>query len=169
MVDSYRKLAQTGLLVLCYAGSASQAGVALFNSLVASQLLARAAPYVDASNDLLAHCGQFQVSLVFLCALLVAARPLESQSGAPGAPFRGANFGVGMVFAGCLSLGAAAALVFYETHRADRRLRGSKPAAIELAVQPAATPARRCRPADDDDDADVIHRGTPTWRASPVV
>ena len=60
VLDCFRRLSQTGLLIFVHPGSLSQIIVGIFFSLLSLAALARFAPYIEPTNDTLAFAGQFQ-------------------------------------------------------------------------------------------------------------
>ena len=68
------------------------------------RILSMANPYVEDIDDSLANMGQLQIVLVFIASLVLHAKDMPEQEGAPGNLFRGPLFAFVMVMIGTMTL-----------------------------------------------------------------
>ena len=94
----------TGLLIFIYAGSHTQITVGLFLAVISMRILSMANPYVEDIDDSLANMGQLQIVLVFIASLVLHAKDMPEQEGAPGNIFKGPLFAFVMVLIGTMTL-----------------------------------------------------------------
>ncbi len=94
----------TGLLIFIYAGSLTQIIVGQFIAVISMRILSMANPYVEDIDDSLANMGQLQIVLVFIASLVLFAKDMPEQEGAPGNLFKGPLFAFVMVLIGTMTL-----------------------------------------------------------------
>ena len=94
----------TGLLIFIYAGSLTQIIVGQFIAVISMRILSMANPYIEDIDDSLANMGQLQIVLVFIASLVLHAKDMPEQEGAPGNLFRGPLFAFVMVMIGTMTL-----------------------------------------------------------------
>ena len=94
----------TGLLIFIYAGSLTQIIVGQFIAVISMRILSMANPYVEDIDDSLANMGQLQIVLVFIASLVLFAKDMPEQEGAPGNIFKGPLFAFVMVLIGTMTL-----------------------------------------------------------------
>ena len=68
------------------------------------RILSMANPYVEDIDDSLANMGQLQIVLVFIASLVLFAKDMPEQEGAPGNIFKGPLFAFVMVLIGTMTL-----------------------------------------------------------------
>ena len=102
--ECVRRLMLTGLLIFIYAGSHTQITVGLFLAVISMRILSMANPYVEDIDDSLANMGQLQIVLVFIASLVLHAKDMPEQEGAPGNIFKGPLFAFVMVVIGTMTL-----------------------------------------------------------------
>ena len=123
----------TGLLIFIYAGSLTQITVGLLLAYLSYAVMSSYSPYIEDVDDRLADVGQSQIVLVFIASLVLFARDMPEQEGAPGNLFRGPLFAFVMVMVGLMTLLATAYMLLVEyfdiTSPEDARVAASSVAA----------------------------------------
>ena len=102
--ECVRRLMLTGLLIFIYAGSLTQIIVGQFIAVISMRILSMANPYIEDIDDSLANMGQLQIVLVFIASLVLFAKDMPEQEGAPGNIFKGPLFAFVMVLIGTMTL-----------------------------------------------------------------
>ena len=72
--------------------------------MISMRILSMANPYVEDIDDSLANMGQLQIVLVFIASLVLHAKDMPEQEGAPGNIFKGPLFAFVMVLIGTMTL-----------------------------------------------------------------
>ena len=75
-----------------------------FIAVISMRILSMANPYVEDIDDSLANMGQLQIVLVFIASLVLFAKDMPEQEGAPGNIFKGPLFAFVMVLIGTMTL-----------------------------------------------------------------
>ena len=131
--ECLRRLMLTGLLIFIYAGSLTQITVGLLLAYLSYAVMSSYSPYIEDVDDRLADVGQSQIVLVFIASLVLFARDMPEQEGAPGNLFRGPLFAFVMVMVGLMTLLATAYMLLVEyfdiTSPEDARVAASSVAA----------------------------------------
>ena len=94
----------TGLLIFIYAGSLTQITIGLLLAFLSYGVMMDFNPYIEDLDDRLADVGQSQIVLVFIASLVLFAKDMPEQEGAPGNLFRGPLFAFVMVMIGTMTL-----------------------------------------------------------------
>ena len=94
----------TGLLIFIYAGSLTQITIGLLLAFLSYGVMMDFNPYIEDLDDRLADVGQSQIVLVFIASLVLFAKDMPEQEGAPGNLFRGPLFAFVMVLIGTMTL-----------------------------------------------------------------
>ena len=102
--ECVRRLMLTGLLIFIYAGSLTQIIVGLFIAVISMRVLSISNPYIEDIDDSLANMGQLQIVLIFIASLVLFAKDMPEQEGAPGNIFKGPLFAAVMVAIGTMTL-----------------------------------------------------------------
>ena len=102
--ECVRRLMLTGLLIFIYAGSLTQITIGLLLAFLSYGVMMDFNPYIEDLDDRLADVGQSQIVLVFIASLVLFAKDMPEQEGAPGNLFRGPLFAFVMVMIGTMTL-----------------------------------------------------------------
>ena len=94
----------TGLLIFVYPGSHTQITVGLLLAFLSYSVMMDFSPYVEDVDDRLADVGQSQTVFVFIASLVLHAKDMPEQEGAPGNLFKGPLFAFVMVMIGTMTL-----------------------------------------------------------------
>ena len=94
----------TCMLIFIYAGSLTQITIGLLLAFLSYGVMMDFNPYIEDLDDRLADVGQSQIVLVFIASLVLFAKDMPEQEGAPGNLFRGPLFAFVMVLIGTMTL-----------------------------------------------------------------
>ena len=102
--ECVRRLMLTGLLIFVYPGSHTQITIGLLLAFLSYSVMMDFSPYVEDVDDRLADVGQSQIVFVFIASLVLHAKDMPEQEGAPGSLFKGPLFAAVMVVIGTMTL-----------------------------------------------------------------